>query len=69
MKQATIIVLAVLLVIVSAAYMFEAHTINRMAADRKALVEYIGQQEIDGNIILNGNVRSRLFDFSPEANF
>ena len=69
MKQATIIVLAVLLVTVSAACMFEAHTINRMAADRKALVEYIGQQEIDGNIILNGNVRSRLFDFSPEANF
>ena len=69
MKRATIIVLAVLLVIVSAACMFEAHTINRMAADRKALVEYIGQQEIDGNIILNGNVRSRLFDFSPEANF
>ena len=69
MKRATIIVLAVLLVIVSAACMFEAHTINRMAADRKALVEYIGQQEIDGNIILNGNVISRLFDFSPEANF
>jgi len=49
--------------------MFEAHTINRMAADRKALVEYVGQQEMDGNIVLNGNVRTRLFDFSPEANF
>jgi len=69
LKQATIIVLAVLLVIVSAACMFEAHTINRMAADRKALVEYVGQQEMDGNIVLNGNVRTRFFDFSPEANF
>jgi len=49
--------------------MFEAHTINRMVADRKALVEYICQQEMDGDIVLNGNVRSRLFDFSPEANF
>ena len=49
--------------------MFEAHTINRMVADRKALVEYVGQQEMDGNIVLNGNVRTRLFDFSPEANF
>jgi len=69
LKQATIIVLAALLVIVSAAYILQAHTINRMVADRKALVEYIGGQEMDGNIILNGNVRSRLFDFSPEANF